>query len=76
MLCCSGGFLKNYDEEKVTLKGISLLRFLLERSQLQNETENPNNTAYYAIGPSGTINIANCEQNVPVRRARQRRYGC
>ncbi len=57
----------NYNGEGVTVKDIDLLRFRLDLTELNNATIDSSQDAYYSFGPSGTMNVSNCE-GVPVRR--------
>ncbi len=58
----------NVNNATVTVKGIELLRFVVPYWELYNETLNPSNAAYFGKGPSGVINISNCNFGIPVRR--------
>ena len=53
--------------ETVTVSGIDLLRFRVPSFELLNSTLNPSNAQYFGHGPSGVLNISNCNLKLPVR---------
>jgi len=58
---------QNVNGTMVTKKGITLRRFVIPTSVLQNSTQNPANAAYYQNGFYGLFNATNCAaRNVPI----------
>lgn len=53
--------------ETVHIKGIDLYRYILAPSMLYNTSITPSNAEYFGWGPSGLLNVSNCNLRIPVR---------
>eukprot|EP01138_Halocafeteria_seosinensis_P012129 gb/GECG01012397.1/.p1 GENE.gb/GECG01012397.1/~~gb/GECG01012397.1/.p1 ORF type:complete len:582 (+),score=58.88 gb/GECG01012397.1/:1-1746(+) len=59
-------FTLKYGNVDPEIKGITTYRFRLPQSAVLNASANPDNSVYFADGPSGLLNVSRCEHNMPL----------